>query len=99
MIAKIAGTVLYFIGWRVWERRVEKDLPVYSDDVGVVSNAGAEQEKDSVTCNNDNNMNQFSENSNNNTKETVVSDGVVVDVVSTVSSNADVTTSCPDVTL
>lgn len=38
MIAKIIGTILYFIGWRVWARK-EATLSIpYSDDVEVVTN-------------------------------------------------------------
>ena len=40
MIAKILGTVLYFIGWRLWAHKEKQASIPYSDDVkcGVVTN-------------------------------------------------------------
>ena len=42
MIAKIVGTILYFIGWRLWAHKEAQNSSIpYSDDVkcGVVTNA------------------------------------------------------------
>ena len=40
MVAKIIGTILYFIGWRLWARREDSASIAYSDDVkgGIVTN-------------------------------------------------------------
>ena len=40
MIAKIIGTILYFIGWRLWAKREDSASIAYSDEVkgGIVTN-------------------------------------------------------------
>ena len=45
MTAKIIGTVLYFVGWRLWARRDHISNSVYSDELktDVVTNVATEK--------------------------------------------------------